>query len=125
MSTETDPATLISRMLRKELFVILNEPATDMDRFRELLGAHLAYMIDLEKRGVLFASGPLSAADGVMTGLGLTIVRAGSFEEAEAIAAADPFAKAGVRRGNVRRWIVNEGRIELRVDFSDRGGDLR
>jgi uncharacterized protein YciI len=32
-------------------------------------------MIGLEKKGVLFASGPLAEADGKMRGDGLTIVR--------------------------------------------------
>ena len=47
------------------------------------------------------------------------VLRAGSFEEAEAIAKEDPLHKAGLRTFTLQKWRVNEGRITVTVDFSD------
>ena len=76
-------------------------------------------MIGLEKKGVLFASGPLTAAPGKPAGDGLTILRAASAEEARAIAAADPFVVNKLRTFEVREWTVMEGSLGLTVNFSD------
>ena len=119
-----DPRTLLARMMQKELCVVLNKALVEPAALQPYLLAHLHYVIDLEKRGVLFASGPFSDAAGQLTGSGLTIIRASSFEEAEAIANDDPFAKSGLRKPEIQRWTVNEGRIHVSVDLSDRGGVL-
>lgn len=115
---------LMSRMMRRELFVVSNVPLVPAEDMQANLEAHLRYLIDLEQRGVLFASGPLFGAHGTMSGEGLTILRAGTLEEAERLAAADPFAIAGQRRPIVKRWVVNEGRITVSVDISNGTGAL-
>src|SRR5262249_40530859 len=76
---------LTQRMLRKKLFVILSKGGATADQIGAVLPKHLEYMIGLEKAGVLFASGPLTAAPGEPAGDGLTILRAASLEEACAI----------------------------------------
>jgi uncharacterized protein YciI len=81
-------------------------------------------MIDLEKRGTLFASGPLTDGDGNFTGDGLTIIRAKSHKAAQSIADGDPFVRAEMRKAEVKRWTVNEGRITVQVDLSDCRGYL-
>ena len=78
-------------------------------------------MIDLEKRGILFASGPL---DGGARGDGLTIVRAASLEAAKQIAAGDPFVVQGLRSFEVREWTVMEGSFGIKVNFSDQSLEL-
>jgi uncharacterized protein len=85
------------------------------------LPAHLEFMIDLEKRGILFASGPL---DGGARGDGLTIVRAAGLEEAKQIAAGDPFVVQGLRSFEVREWTVMEGSFGIKVNFSDQSLEL-
>lgn len=122
MTAENDEtaaiAALMQPMMKRELYAIINRPLVPMAEMRAHLHAHLVYMIDLEKSGVLFASGPLSGPGGEMAGEGLTIVRAASLEEAEAIAGRDPFVLAGQRASMVRKWVVNEGRITVSVDIS-------
>ena len=81
-------------------------------------------MIDLEKSGILFLSGPLHDDSGAMTGNGMTVIRAASFKDATAIANRDPFVKAGFREPKIHRWVVNEGRISLNIDLSDRTSAL-
>ena len=73
---------LTQRMLRKKLYVILSKGGATAEQIGALLPQHLEYMIGLEKQGVLFASGPLTAAPGAPQGDGLTILRAGSADEA-------------------------------------------
>jgi uncharacterized protein YciI len=81
-------------------------------------------MIALEKKGALFASGPLTAADGKMAGDGLTIVRAANIEDARAIASADPFVKNKLRTFEVREWTVMEGSLSIKVNLSDQSLEI-
>ena len=67
---------LTKTMLRKKLYVVLSKGGAAPEKIAEHLPHHLEYMIGLEKKGVLFASGPLAEADGKTRGDGLTIVRA-------------------------------------------------
>jgi len=122
--TDDEPATLLARMMRKELYVIETSTLVEAAELAPHLVDHLRYMIDLEQRGLLFASGPFTDGGGNVTGDGLTIVRAKSYDQAESIALEDPFTKLGLRKAVVRRWIVNEGRIQLSVDLSNCGGDV-
>ena len=119
-----DAKTLLARMMRKELYVILNKTLVSPAKLQSKLAAHLAYLIDLEKRGTLFASGPLTDIDGNLTGDGLTIVRAKSHKAAQRIADGDPFVRADMRKAEVKQWVVNEGRVTVQVDLSDCRGDL-
>jgi uncharacterized protein len=107
-------------MLKRELYVVLTTPTRPLSELLPLLPAHLNYMIDLEKRGTLFASGPFLAGKDLLPGTGMTILRAGSFEEAEAIAGEDPLNKSGLRSYEVRTWQLNEGSFTVTVNYSDR-----
>ncbi|MCE7029404.1 YciI family protein [Jiella avicenniae] len=115
---------LLDRMMKAEFYLIENRLLTKPDDLKEKIREHLLYMIDLEKSGTLFLSGPLYDDSGAMTGNGMTIIRAGSFEEAEAIASRDPFVEAGYREPRIHRWVVNEGRVNVRLDLSDKSSSL-
>jgi len=115
---------LTQRMLRKKLYVILSKGGATAEQIGALLPQHLEYMIDLEKQGVLFASGPLTTAPGAPQGDGLTILRAGSAEEARAIASADPFVINKLRSFEVREWTLMEGSFGVKVNFSDQSLDI-
>ena len=69
-------AQLMQKMLRKKLYVVLSKPVAAPEQLKPFLPAHLEYMIGLEKRGAVFASGPLTDADGLPRGDGLTVLRA-------------------------------------------------
>ena len=111
---------LNSRMLQKMLSVVFTTPIKPMSELLPLLPDHLKYMIDLEKRGILFASGPFLAGKDVPPGSGMTILRVGSLDEAEAIAREDPFYKSGMRTFVVKTWQLNEGSFTVTVNYSDR-----
>jgi len=59
---------LTKTMLRKKLYVVLSKGGAAPEKIAEHLPGHLEYMIGLEKKGVLFASGPLAEADGKTRG---------------------------------------------------------
>jgi uncharacterized protein YciI len=113
-------AALTARMLKKKLYDVLSMPLDGGgDKLPMHQPAHLEYMIANEKKGIVFASGPLSEADGTQRGRGLTVLRAASVEEARAIAAQDPFVINGVRTFELREWTVMEGSFGVTVNFSD------
>lgn len=112
-------AQLTKGMLRRKLYVVLSKGAATQAQLGELLADHLDYMIGLEKQGVLFASGPLTAAPGQPLGDGLTILRAASEDEARRIASADPFVINKLRSFEVREWTVMEGSFGVKLNFSD------
>jgi uncharacterized protein len=115
---------LTKRMLRKKLYVILSTGAATPDQLGAILPEHLEYMIGLEKRGVLFASGPLNTALDGPVGDGLTILRAASLDEARDLALADPFVRNKIRTFEVREWTVMEGSVGLRVNLSDQSVEV-
>jgi uncharacterized protein len=111
---------LTKTMLRKKLYVVLSKGGAAPGKIAE----HLEYMIGLEKKGVLFASGPLAEADGKTRGDGLTILRAASAQAAREIAEADPFVVHGLRSFELREWTVMEGSLGIKVHFSDQSLEL-
>jgi hypothetical protein len=118
-STDQRIQQLTQKMLRKKLYVVLSKGGNDPGRLKEFIPAHLEYMIGLEKKGILFASGPLSDSSGVLRGDGLTILRTASVEEARKIAEADPFIVNGLRTFDIKEWTLMEGSFGFKVNFSD------
>lgn len=111
-------AELTRGLLRKELYMYITVPAAPASEIQKLLPEHLQYQVRLEKEGVMFAAGPLTNEDGTPAS-GMVVVRASSFVEARAIADADPMHKSGARTYTLRRWMVNEGGLSLRIHYSD------
>jgi hypothetical protein len=111
-------------MLRKKLYVILSKGGATAEQIGALLPQHLEYMIGLEKTGVLFASGPLSAPAGAPAGDGLTIVRAASADQARQMAEKDPFVINKLRTFEIREWTLMEGSFGVKVNFSDQSLDI-
>jgi hypothetical protein len=119
MFFEERVSELTRKMLRKKLYVVMSKPVASPDKLQPFLSAHLEYMIGLEKRGHVFASGPLSDGEGPPTGLGMTVLRAKDASEARALAEADPFFVNGVRTFDLKEWTIMEGTLGLRVNLSD------
>jgi uncharacterized protein YciI len=119
MFFEERVAELTRKMLRKKLYVVLSKPVVAPDKLQPFLSAHLEYMIGLEKRGHVFASGPLADGAGPPTGAGLTVLRAKDLNEARTLAEGDPFFVNGLRTFELKEWTVMEGTLGVRVNLSD------
>ena len=121
--TEERIRALTQRMLRRKLYVVFSTATGSPDRLKDILPRHLEYMIDLERKGLVFASGPLTT-QGEPRGDGMTVLRSASAEEARKIAEADPFFVNGLRTFEVREWTVMEGSVGLTVNFSDQSVEI-
>jgi uncharacterized protein YciI len=125
MSVDERIAALTQKMLRRKLYAIFSKASPTPEKLKALLPAHLEYMIGLEKRGVLFASGPLSdGGKGPPSGAGLTVLRVASAREARKIAEADPFVAKGLRTYELKEWTLMEGTLGLRINLSDQSVEV-
>ena len=107
-------------MLQKQLYVVFTTPAHGMGPVMENLDAHLKFQIGLEQKGIMFGAGPFWTDDEKeWRGEGMVIIRAGSLEEAKAIAASDPMHACGARTFRVRPWLLNEGTVTIKINYSD------
>lgn len=105
--------------LALELYVVKSTPAGAPEAVKATLPAHLDYQRQLETAGVLALAGPLSDASGEsMEGEGLILYRAASMDAARALADADPMHASGARSYTLRRWLINEGSLNLGVGLS-------
>lgn len=84
---------------------------------------HHRYLVDLERRGILFAAGPFVDETGNRVGLGMIIIRAKSTTAARRIALQEPYTKAGQRDMTITPWQRNEGSLRLSLNLAD--GEMR
>jgi hypothetical protein len=124
MNVDERIAELTQKMWRRKFYAVLSQASATPEKLKALLPAHLEYMIELEKRGVLFASGPLADGEGPPSGAGLTILRAASAREARELAQADPFVSSGLRTFELKEWTIMEGTLGLRVSLSDQSVEV-
>jgi uncharacterized protein YciI len=117
--TDIDPKVkaLKEQMLQKSYYVMFRT-VEDRVKISPVLLDHYQWMIRLEKENHVLASGPMFKNDGSQ-GVGMTVFRCGGFAEADALASQDPFVICGAVSYEVQRWQINEGRINVSVDFSD------
>ena len=102
------------------LYAIITEPVNGLEPIRANAEAHLEHQLKLEAEGVMFASGPLMTEDGrFYDGAGMIVIRAGSLEEADAVAKRDPMHASGARTYRILPWLVNEGSFSFTVRISD------
>jgi len=106
-------------MLQKQLYAIFTTPVDGMGPVFANLEEHLNFQVQIEQEGIMFAAGPMWTDDEEhWAGEGLVVVRAGSREEAISIAERDPMHKSGARSFKVRPWLINEGSVTIRLDYS-------
>jgi uncharacterized protein YciI len=109
---------LTHKLLGKEMYLVVTRPVRSPE-IEKRLQDHLDHQVELERKGIMFAAGPLYSRGSQVPEAGMFVLRAGSFEEAEAICRTDPLHAAGLRTYTIQKWRVNEGSISLKVNFSD------
>ena len=108
-----------SAMLQKQLYAIFTTPTGGIEPILQGLEEHLAFQMQLEREGVMYAAGPMWSDDErTWDGDGMVVVRAGSRDEAITIAERDPMHRCGPRKFTVRPWMINEGTMTVRLDMS-------
>ena len=108
--------------LALELYVAMSTPAKDPKDVKASLPDHLAYQAKLEQVGALAFAGPMSYDTGEhMQGVGMIVYRAESLGAARALADGDPMHISGARDYVLRRWMINEGSLNLSVGLSTKG----
>lgn len=109
---------ILAGLLHKELYIAITEPLSGPG-LADKLHEHILGQIDLERRNVLFGAGPIQDEDKDRPTRGMFIIRAKSFAEARAILDQDVFHKSGLRTYKLMRWSLNEGSVNLTVNYSD------
>ncbi|MGV9823410.1 YciI family protein [Nocardia xishanensis] len=109
----------LSRLLGRDYWMVISTPVdgTTAEDIAALAPAHIAWLLGLEERHLVFLSGPLVSGPGVGPGSGVTVLRAADEAEATAIASADPFVTTGLRTFVVHRWRLNEGSVSMRLSL--------
>lgn len=95
----------VSGFLNMPLYVYETRVAGDPKLVVDNLMAHLDYQVMLQDQGIMFGAGPLQeeGAPPFPPVAGMIIVRAASFEDARAIADADPMHSSGARTYTLRK----------------------
>lgn len=107
-------------VLGMALYVIETTPTDGLGPVLENLPDHLAYQKKLEETGVMFAAGPFADDDETeWSGAGMVVVRADNVNQAREIANADPMHSSGARSFRVRPWLLNEGSLTIKLNYSN------
>ncbi|MPY70656.1 MAG: hypothetical protein GEU92_11270 [Alphaproteobacteria bacterium] len=115
---------IMQNLVREQCYLLMLRPAdnppTDFPRSQdELRVDHHAYLVDLERRGLLFAAGPCRDGEGWVRGTGILMVRAPNRAEAQKLADEEPYTKAGFRTVEIVPWQRNEGVTSLNLRLAD------
>ena len=117
--TKQDIINASSQMLNKDLYVVFTIPTNGMGPVMENIEAHLKFQVALEEKGIMFGAGPFwEDNEKDWKGEGMVIIRANSLVEAREIAASDPMHSSGARSFTVRPWLLNEGTLNIKLDYS-------
>jgi uncharacterized protein YciI len=107
-----------------KLFAVVSEPVGEWNPSDDLTTRHVAFLVELESRGVTFMSGPLGVDASGWHGSGLTVIRAESLNDAREIMAVEPYSVSGVRIQTIRPWYVTSGAMGIGVRLSDPNTNL-
>jgi uncharacterized protein len=109
---------IMAGLLHKELYIAVTEPLGGPG-LSEHLEAHIHGQIEMERKHILFGAGPLQDEGKDKPTRGMFIIRAKSFEDARKILDGDVFHNKGLRKYKLYRWSLNEGSINVTINYSD------
>jgi hypothetical protein len=119
---EIEIHNISKNFLRKKFFVMLRYPNKN-ELAKNFFKEHLNWVINLEKSGVIFCSGPFVESEatkgkpGSPAG-GMTILRANSISHAIELVRTDPYVINEIVSFELKEWLVMEGGFSLRLSFS-------
>ena len=116
-------AAIQAALSREQCYVLMMRPNPEAPPLAmsaaEIRIAHHDFLLDLERRGILFGAGPFVDETGMRHGSGMIIIRAASRAEAEAIGYAEPYTASGQRLMDFLPWQRNEGTVKISLRFAD------
>jgi uncharacterized protein YciI len=118
-NSELSVDELHARMLKKPLWVVMTKAVVPPQQMMRHFKAHLEHQIRLEKAGIMYGVGPATKPGETAPSFGLIIIRAKDEAEARRIADADPMHSSGARKYELYAWSLNEGCINVKLNFSD------
>lgn len=120
---EKEAEALMAKLQREQCYLIMMRPAEDPPEppipQPEMRLEHHDFLVDMERRGILFAAGPLRDDEGWERGHGLLIFRAKNRAEATELAMQEPYTKYGQRQVDVIPWQRNEGSSNINLRLAD------
>lgn len=119
--SDAEEVSKLKQAMWQKRFVIMARRVVRPDLIPANQLAHYRWVIEQEKAGRIFLSGPVFDAGGQPLG-GMTLLAVTDLEEAAALAETDPFITSGAMSYELRIWQLNEGRITVTVDLSDMTG---
>ena len=119
-----DAEKIMAKLVREQCYLLMMRPtdAAPADAAKaqaDLRVDHHAYLVDLERRGLLVGAGPCRDGEDWVRSTGLIIVRAANRAEAAAIGAEEPYTKAGFRAMEITPWQRNEGNMTINLRLAD------
>lgn len=116
-------AAIQGSLSREQCYVLMMKPNPAPPPMpcspEEMRIVHHEYLLDLERRGILFGAGPFVDETGNRVGSGMIIIRVKSRSEAEAIGNAEPYTAAKQRLMEFIPWQRNEGTVRMNLRFAD------
>jgi uncharacterized protein len=116
-------AAITGSLSREQCYVLMMKPNPAPPPMpcspEQMRVVHHEYLLDLERRGILFGAGPFVDENGNRVGAGMIIVRAKNRSEAEAIGYAEPYTAAKQRLMEFIPWQRNEGSVRMNLRFAD------
>ena len=116
-------AAIQGSLSREQCYVLMMKPNPAPPPMpcspEEMRIVHHEYLLDLERRGILFGAGPFVDETGNRVGSGMIIIRAKNRSEAEAIGNAEPYTAAKQRLMEFIPWQRNEGTVRMNLRFAD------
>jgi uncharacterized protein len=114
----SDLQTVLQNMLNKTFYVALRKPR-DLTHISEVLPRHIEWILEAERTGDVFLSGPFTGDGAPGPQGGMSILRAPSLDVARKLIAEDPFIAEGVFEAEVRPWLLMEGNINCMITLSN------
>jgi uncharacterized protein YciI len=105
--------------LQKLYYACRTRPVVSLAELDGALEEHKEFLKSLERSGKLLLAGPLLDGESRYDGNGLIIFAARSIAEAKELASSDPFHSRGLREYTLVPWQVNEGSLEVRLNYSE------
>lgn len=100
----------------------------DREKMPVVQPGHLTWLLEQERAGTVFLSGPAGHVGGDMPAEhrlnGFLVIRAASADAARELAEQEPFIAQGVMEYDLYEWTVFQGAIAVSVQISDGTGDL-